>query len=44
MKYLKLYEQFRIFEADELNKYIIPYPSNQKLDKDKSLNANTHIK
>lgn len=37
MKYLKLYEQFRIFEADELNKYIIPYPSNQKLDKDKSL-------
>ena len=37
MKYLKLYEQFRLFEADELNKHIIPYPSEQKLDKDKSV-------
>ena len=37
MRYLKLYKQFRLSEADELNKYIIPYPSNQKLDKEKSV-------
>jgi len=38
MRYIKLYEQFRlILEADESSKYIIPYPSNQKLDKDKSV-------
>jgi hypothetical protein len=36
MKYLKLYEQFRlILEADESSKYIIPYPSNQKFDEKK---------
>ena len=40
MRYIKLYEQFRlILEANESSKYIRPYPSNQKLDKNKSVIA-----
>jgi hypothetical protein len=35
MKYIKLYEQF--IESDEIKYDIVPYPSEQKLDKSKSL-------
>lgn len=36
MKYLKLYEQFRLFEAKESSKYdIVLYPNDQKFDEKK---------